>query len=79
MSKDIFIKIKPGAIEIMKDEDHSTFDEWMKRCDMILMRTRGMSVHDLPDCTYRDWYDDRVKPIFAVNKALSEATGYDCF
>lgn len=79
MSESILIKTKEGADEYMPENDLSSFDEWMKRCDKVLMRTRGMSIHDLPDCTYRDWYDERLKPVFAVNRALSEFTGYDIY
>lgn len=71
------IKVKPGTPMLMNEDDHSTFDEWMKRVDIILYRTRGVSVYDLPDCTFRDWYDARVRPIRAANKALRNAVGCD--
>ena len=71
------IKVKPGVPRLMDAADHSTFGEWMLRIDEILLRWRWVSVYDLPDCPYRDWYDHRVRPIRAANKALKLAGNWE--
>ena len=72
------IKVKAGIPMHMDDADRPTFEAWMDRIDKVLFRNTGVSSGDLPDCPYRDWYDDRVRPIRAANKALKRA-GADLF
>lgn len=50
-----------------------TFEEWMKAVDIIVMSISGVGVYDLPDCTYRDWYDDECTPREAAEWALEYA------
>jgi hypothetical protein len=50
-----------------------TFDEWMAEVDNAVERIAGMSVHDLPDCCFRDWFDDDVKPVSAARRSIREA------
>jgi hypothetical protein len=72
------IRMKPGTPLKMNPDDQATFDEWMLRVDRILARhLLGCTSADLPDCNYRDWYDNRVRPIRAANKALRNAQGGD--
>jgi hypothetical protein len=69
------IKVKPGTPLTMNPDDKSTFAEWMLRVDTIFTHARGISVYDLPDCPFHDWYDARVRPIRAANRALRAAGG----
>lgn len=69
------IKVKPGTPLTMNPDDNSTFEEWMLRVNNIFERARGISAYDLPDCPYHDWYDARVRPIRAANRALRIAGG----
>lgn len=50
-----------------------SFSEWMAAVDKACQVKAGMSVHDLPDCCFRDWYDDGVKPASAASKAIKSA------
>lgn len=50
-----------------------SFDEWMRDVDAAVARKCGMSHHDLPDCPYRDWYDDGVSAKSAAAKAVRMA------
>jgi hypothetical protein len=50
-----------------------TFEQWMKEVDNILARTVGLTSLDLPDCCYRDWYDDGMTPKSAASKAKKGA------
>jgi len=72
------IKVKPGVPSQMADDDRPTFEEWMSRIDRLVSRVVGLSIYDLDDCLFRDWYDDRLRPIHAANKALKHA-GADSF
>jgi len=74
---ELTLKVKPGVPETMRPDDNSTFEQWMSRIDRLLWHTRGISAQDLPDCQYRNWYDDRVRPIYAANRALRRATDED--
>jgi hypothetical protein len=50
-----------------------TFDDWMHKVDRSVESFAGLSAFDLPDCPYRDWYDDELTPREAALKALSNA------
>lgn len=47
-----------------------SWEDWKKRVDAYLVRETGMTADDLPDCCYRDWYDDGVAPILAAKRAI---------
>ena len=47
-----------------------TFEQWMTKVDKIIGLMTGLSVYDLPDCPFRDWYDDEFSPAQAARKAL---------
>ena len=53
----------------------ATFEQWMSKVDDYCWRLVGCSVHDLPDCPLRDWFDDWTHPQKAAKWALQEA-GY---
>jgi hypothetical protein len=72
------IKVRPGVPHKMDTDDNRTFDQWMQAVDLLLSRCRGVSAYDLPDCPYRDWYDDGVRPIRAANRALANFVGEEC-
>jgi hypothetical protein len=70
------IKVKPGVPHKLDDGDNPTFEEWMARIDGFIWKYAGCSVDDLPDCQYRLWYDGRVRPIRAANRALKSAGAF---
>lgn len=47
-----------------------SFEEWMKAVDAAVQAKVGLSVHDLADCCFRDWYDDKVSPASAAKRAI---------
>lgn len=51
----------------------STFEAWMTALDRQLVFLCGMSSADLPDCPYRDWYDDGKTIVAAARKAIRMA------
>ena len=53
-----------------------TFQQWMQAVDDATYRIAGVSIHDLPDCSFRDWYTDEMSPTEAAREALDNA-GWD--
>jgi hypothetical protein len=49
------------------------FDTWMEAVDDAVQANCGASVRDLPDCCYRDWFDDGLSPREAARLALENA------
>jgi hypothetical protein len=47
-----------------------TFEAWMAEVDAYCRRKCGLSVYDLEDCNYRDWYEDGVSLKGAASKAI---------
>ena len=58
-------------------EHKYSFDDWMKLVDAACQSKSGMSIHDLPDCPFRDWYDKYVPPENAASRCLRSAGGGD--
>jgi hypothetical protein len=49
-----------------------TLEEWMKRVDRVVLRLAGVSVHDLADQTFWDWWHDGMKPSEAARLTLAD-------
>lgn len=50
-----------------------SFDDWLAAVDRLLTVKVGLGRDDLPDCPYRDWYDDGYRPAEAAREAVSRA------
>jgi hypothetical protein len=50
-----------------------TFKDWVSQVNRVLLANVGVTLDDLPDCCYRDWYDDGVSPVRAARMALTES------
>jgi hypothetical protein len=50
-----------------------TYDEWMAEVNRIVGEKVGLSTDDLPDCCYRDWYDNGVSARAAASRAIKNA------
>jgi hypothetical protein len=46
------------------------FQEWLQEVDGHLEATIGLGHRDLPDQTWRDWFEDQVDPAEAAEYAL---------
>jgi len=68
------IKVKAGVPMKMDADQNPSFEEWLDRCDKLAFVARGLSIHDLPDVCWRDWYEERLRPVRAVNRALRYAS-----
>jgi hypothetical protein len=59
---------------LQKAVEAAPFNEWMRKVDeAIATKLCGMIAADLPDCPYRDWFDDGVKPSTAAARAIRAA------
>lgn len=54
----------------MKTSTKLTFEQWMKAVDTYCQQLAYLSVHDLADCCFADWYADGMKPATAAKKAI---------
>jgi hypothetical protein len=52
-----------------------TFEQWFAAVDQNVEAIIGLSVNDLEDCCFMDWYEDGVKPASAARKALRNSGG----
>ena len=48
------------------------FETWFKKVNLFLLNA-GVTADDLPDCPYRDWFEDGVRPSAAANRAFKLA------
>ena len=53
------------------------FDSWLVAVDDAVQAYCGLGRDDLPDCCYRDWYDDGYSPQRAAKAAIRRAKGSD--
>ena len=51
------------------------FQQWMNQVDQKVQGKVGLSVHDLEDCPFMDWFEDGVKPGTAAGMAIKNAMG----
>jgi hypothetical protein len=49
-----------------------TFKQWLKAVDLAVLRLSGVSLHELADQPWRDWYDDDMNAEEAAREALAE-------
>lgn len=52
-----------------------TFADWMKAVDEAVWKIAGLSVHDLEDCCFADWFEDHVNPATAARRAIRRSGG----
>lgn len=50
----------------------ASFDTWMRKLDARVARTTGVSVHDLPDMAFYDWFDSGITPAQAAQLVFDE-------
>lgn len=50
-----------------------TFEQWKSGCNIIVIDKIGLSLNDMPDALWRDYYDDGLTPQQAVDSAVEDA------
>ncbi len=54
------------------------FEAWKGYVDgFIAKEAGGLTSDDLPDCNYRDWYEDDATPRQAARRAIRYAKGHN--
>jgi len=53
------------------------FEDWMLKVDELVQDGNGVSIHDLPDQLYRDFYEDGLSPaemvqLIIISEGLSD-------
>ena len=48
------------------------YEVWMYQLDELCWSKFGVSINDLADCCYRDWYEDGLTPARAFRRAQKE-------
>ena len=44
-----------------------SYEQFEKECNRLLTNKVGLGIHDLPDACWRDYYDDGLHPLEALN------------
>ena len=57
----------------------ASFEEWFRAVDAAVGRKCMLSVEDLPDCCYDDWYESGMTPREAAREAICNAGGEDLY
>jgi hypothetical protein len=52
---------------------HNTFDQWKAEVDYYVSAMVGLTSDCLPDCPYRDWYEDGEYAYTAARRAIKRA------
>lgn len=47
-----------------------TFEQWMSEVDQAVISKTGLSVHDLADCPFMDWWEDGKTAKGAASRAI---------
>jgi hypothetical protein len=55
--------------------DEAEFDVWMKKVDKAVIARSGVSIHDLADQPFADWFEDGISPSQAAKLSL-ESEGW---
>jgi hypothetical protein len=50
-----------------------TLEQWLAKVNLAVEHLSGMSMHDLADCPYMDWYEKGMTPETAARKAIRNA------
>lgn len=49
------------------------FDQWLNQCNRVTMaKLHGISLHDMTDASWRDYYDSELTPTEAVEAAMED-------
>lgn len=48
-----------------------TFEQWLAHADTLVEEQIGLSLSDLPDCPYREWFDGHMGSRSAAARAIN--------
>lgn len=56
-----------------KRKTYTSFETWYAAAEVVAKREIGVSLEDIADCPYRDWYEYGLSPKQSVAKARKRA------
>jgi len=59
-------------IDAYVGEGRHEFKAWLAEADLLCLRQTGVSILDLADMPYNDWYEDGMSPKEAVQELFVE-------
>jgi len=65
------LKLKSGACITVG------FDRWMHYVDKACERRVGLSIYDLTDQPFSEWFEDGLHPVRAARRAIKNSGGPD--
>lgn len=70
--------IETGDIQRAKAraENEQRFRAWVREVDAIVIQTAGISIHDLADISFRDYFDEGMPAAEVAQEAL-ENEGFE--
>ena len=66
------VETEPGVFEQL-DTGEKAFEAWMKKVDVSVVSSVGLSIYELLDVSYRDWFEDGMDPGDAASRVIAEA------
>lgn len=48
------------------------FEHWRAQCDLLVTHRYTVGIDDLPDACWRDYYEDGLRPVEAVDTAAED-------
>ena len=60
-----------------KRDDKLDYEQFESVCNKILTNMAGLGIHDIEDATWRDYYNDGLSPLNAVNSAIEDSQDDD--
>ena len=58
-------------------DDKLDYEQFESVCNKILTNKAGLGIHDIADATWRDYYNDGLSPLNAVNSAIEDSQDDD--
>ncbi len=65
-------RVDPSQVKPLRP---TNFNAWMCAVDAACIRRSGLSIYDLADCCFHDWYDDGMTPAAAARHAIRYEMG----
>ena len=59
-----------------EEVEREAFEKWFELVDNETFELCGVSIHELPECSFRDWFEDGMSAADAAYKAAQYA-GFD--
>lgn len=62
---------EPDKHYLSTPAQETSFDAWMELVDRAVQKRTGLSIHDLEDQPFADWYEDGISPDAAARRTVT--------